>query len=91
MHAATGSMVFGKLEFGRGVLMRPARTRRPLAEKILFWCPRLASALAAAGAREARRGSIEAGTLASMMAVSGSIDRAGRARNYYRFYIRPMA
>ena len=71
--------------------MRPARTRKPLAERILVRCPRLASVLAAVGAKGAPRERFDSGALASMMAVSGSIDCAGRGRKYYRFYIRPMA
>jgi hypothetical protein len=91
MHAVSGAIGFGKLEFGRRDLMRPSCVRKPLAERILLKCPRLASVLAAVGAKGAPRAErVDSGTLATMMAASGSIDYAGRGRKYYRFYIRPM-
>jgi hypothetical protein len=92
MHAMSGLAEFGKFNFGRGELMKPSCVRKPLAERILLRCPRLASALAAVGAKSApREERKESGTLATMMTASGSIDYVGRGRKNFKFYIRPMA
>jgi hypothetical protein len=92
MHAISGSVEYGKFNFGRGELMNPSCVRKPLAERILLRCPRLASALAAVGAKGAPRAERkESGTLATMMTASGSIDYVGRGRKNFKFYIRPMA
>ncbi len=65
--------------------------KRPLTEKLLVRFPRLASALGTVGgngfAPEARG---EPGRLAALMKASGSIDYAGKDKNSFQFYIRPM-
>lgn len=92
IHAWPDSTEAGKLGFGREGLMMPDRMRKPLAERILLRCPRLASALVAVGARSAPRPvRAESGSLAAMMTASGSIDYVGRGRKNFRFHIRPMA
>lgn len=92
MHALLVSAEVGKFNFGRGYFMRPDRVKKPLAERILLWCPRLASALVAVGAKGAPRAErVDSGALATMMTASGSIDYVGRGRKNFRFYIRPMA
>lgn len=92
MHAWPYSAEVGKFNFGRGERMRPDRVKKPLAERILLRYPRIASALAAVGAKGAPGAErMDSGTLAAMMTASGSIDCVGRGRKNFRFYIRPMA
>jgi len=91
MHESSTPDGLGKLKFERIEPMIPGRIPRPLAGRILRRYPRIASMLAAVGAKSVpHSGGKEEGALAAMMAASGSIDLGGRQRKNYRFYIRPI-
>jgi|ADurb_Cas_01_Slu_FD_contig_21_2990511_length_531_multi_3_in_0_out_0_1 hypothetical protein len=92
MQAWSSTAWVGRFNFGRGEIMMPDRVKKPLAERILLRCPRIASALAAVGAKGTpKEEGADTGALAAMMTASGSIDFVGRGRKNFRFYIRPMA
>lgn len=92
MQAIAGSVESGKLNFGKEFVMFHRRLKRPLAQKILFRFPKIASALAAVGAKRAVVGdSGETGKLATMMTASGSIDYVGKDKKSFQFYLRPMS
>jgi len=92
MHESSTADGVGKLKFERDDAVIPGKMPRPLAERILLKYPRLASMLAAVGAKSVpNNGRKEQGDLAAMMAASGSIDVGGKQRRNYRFCIRTMS
>ncbi|MCX6338613.1 MAG: hypothetical protein NTX71_01675 [Candidatus Aureabacteria bacterium] len=92
MHESSAQDGVGKLKFESDEPIIPRRIQRPLAERILLRYPRIASVLAAVGAKSVPHGGQrEQGALATMMAASGSIDVGRRQRKNYRFYTRPMS
>ncbi len=92
MHEYDTADGWGKLRFERDEAVISRKIPRPLAERILLRCPRLASMLTAVGAKSVpNNGRKGHGELAVMMAASGSIDVGGRQRRNYRFCTRPTS
>ncbi|MCX6358026.1 MAG: hypothetical protein NT045_09180 [Candidatus Aureabacteria bacterium] len=91
METMVGGTRARRISFGEDELLG-GRVKHPLAEKILARCPRLASALAAIGARGVPRQMVrEGGRLASTMAASRSIGCAGVRHQSLRFYSRSVS
>ncbi|MCX6353857.1 MAG: hypothetical protein NTZ78_02995 [Candidatus Aureabacteria bacterium] len=81
-----------RIHFEGNALALREKVQRPFAEKLLVRFPRIAALLAAAGAKglpgDNRR---DPGTLAAMMAASGSIGGVDKPHGFSRFSTRPIS
>jgi len=92
MNSGADSAGLRRMHFGGDALALRGKIQRPFAEKLLVRFPKIASLLAAAGAKGLPGDNgRDPGMLAAMMAASGSIGGVEKPHGSFRFSTRPIS